>query len=41
MNEDELVEITPDTFRLRKKYLKENERKRANYQETEETPTDE
>jgi GTP-binding protein len=41
MNEDELVEITPDTFRLRKKYLKENERKRANYQETEETPSDE
>ena len=35
MNEDELVEITPGTFRLRKKYLKENERKRANYQETE------
>jgi GTP-binding protein len=32
MNEDELVEITPGTFRLRKKYLKENERKRANYQ---------
>ena len=38
MNEDELVEITPATFRLRKKYLKENERKRANYQETEEAP---
>lgn len=35
MNEDELVEITPAAFRLRKKYLKENERKRANYQETE------
>ena len=35
MNEDELVEITPEVFRLRKKYLKENERKRANYQETE------
>jgi len=35
MNEDELVEITPEAFRLRKKYLKENERKRANYQETE------
>ncbi|MGA0097695.1 MAG: translational GTPase TypA, partial [Bacilli bacterium] len=34
MNEDELVEITPAAFRLRKKYLKENERKRANYQET-------
>ena len=41
MNEDELVEITPGNFRLRKKYLKENERKRANYQETEETPTGE
>jgi GTP-binding protein len=38
MNEDELVEITPATFRLRKKYLKENERKRANYQETENDP---
>jgi GTP-binding protein len=37
MNEDELVEITPGAFRLRKKYLKENERKRANYQETEES----
>jgi GTP-binding protein len=35
MNEDELVEITPEAFRLRKKYLKENERKRANYQESE------
>ena len=35
MNEDELVEITPEAFRLRKKYLKENERKRANYQEAE------
>jgi GTP-binding protein len=41
MNEDELVEITPGNFRLRKKYLKENERKRANYQESEETPTGE
>jgi GTP-binding protein len=40
MNEDELVEITPATFRLRKKYLKENERKRANYQETEEAPSE-
>jgi GTP-binding protein len=37
MNEDELVEITPGAFRLRKKYLKENERKRANYQETEDS----
>jgi GTP-binding protein len=37
MNEDELVEITPEAFRLRKKYLKENERKRANYQETAES----
>lgn len=28
IEDDELVEITPKTFRLRKKYLKENERKR-------------
>jgi GTP-binding protein len=41
MNEDELVEITPEAFRLRKKYLKENERKRANYQETAENNEEE
>jgi GTP-binding protein len=35
MNEDELVEITPAAFRLRKKYLQENVRKRANYQNLE------
>jgi len=29
INEDELVEVTPESIRLRKKYLKENERKRA------------
>jgi GTP-binding protein len=29
VNDDELVEVTPETIRLRKKYLKENERKRA------------
>jgi len=27
--EDELVEVTPKSIRLRKKYLTENERKRA------------
>ena len=27
--DDELVEITPKSIRLRKRYLKENERKRA------------
>ncbi len=30
INDDELVEITPDNIRLRKKFLKEHERKRAN-----------
>ncbi|QCI17820.1 translational GTPase TypA [Buchnera aphidicola (Acyrthosiphon lactucae)] len=30
INDDELVEITPHSIRLRKFYLKENERKRAN-----------
>ncbi len=29
INEDELVEVTPESIRLRKKHLKENERKRA------------
>lgn len=29
INEDELVEITPQTIRIRKKYLKKNERSRA------------
>ena len=28
INDDELVEITPESIRLRKKYLDENERKR-------------
>jgi GTP-binding protein len=28
--DDELVEITPDSIRLRKRYLTENERKRMN-----------
>jgi len=31
INDDELVEITPKTFRLRKKLLKANERKRYEY----------
>src|SRR5680860_803518 len=30
INDDELVEITPRSIRLRKRYLKEHERKRAN-----------
>lgn len=30
INDDELVEITPNSIRLRKRYLKENERKKAN-----------
>ncbi|AHG61115.1 translational GTPase TypA [Buchnera aphidicola] len=30
INDDELVEVTPSSIRLRKRYLKENERKRAN-----------
>ncbi len=29
INDDELVELTPDSIRLRKKFLKEHERKRA------------
>lgn len=29
INDDELVEITPKTIRLRKRYLKDFERKRA------------
>ena len=28
LNDDELAEITPESIRLRKKYLDENERKR-------------
>lgn len=28
INDDELVEITPNSIRLRKRYLKENERKK-------------
>jgi GTP-binding protein len=28
MKDDEYLEITPDEIRLRKKYLKENDRKR-------------
>ncbi len=30
INDDELVEVTPKSIRLRKKFLKENERKRGN-----------
>ena len=30
INGDELVEVTPKTIRLRKRFLKENDRKRAN-----------
>ena len=29
INDDELVEVTPESVRLRKRYLKEHERKRA------------
>jgi GTP-binding protein len=29
IDDDELVEVTPDSIRIRKKYLKEHERKRA------------
>ena len=29
INDDELVEVTPDNLRIRKKYLKEHERKKA------------
>jgi GTP-binding protein len=32
INEDELVEITPEVFRIRKRFLQENERKRAAYE---------
>lgn len=32
INDDELVEVTPDAIRLRKKWLKEHERKRASRQ---------
>ena len=31
IDDDELIEITPLSIRLRKKYLKANERKKANY----------
>jgi len=34
IDEDELVEVTPNFIRLRKKFLKENERKRASKSET-------
>jgi GTP-binding protein len=30
IDDDELVEVTPESIRLRKKALKENERKRSN-----------
>ena len=30
INEDELIEVTPNSIRLRKKYLKEHERKKMN-----------
>jgi len=30
VNDDELVEVTPKSIRIRKKLLTENERKRAN-----------
>jgi GTP-binding protein len=30
IDDDELVEVTPDTIRIRKKFLKEHERKRSN-----------
>ena len=29
INDDELVEVTPESVRLRKRHLKEHERKRA------------
>ena len=32
IDDDELVEVTPHSIRLRKKYLKEHERKRAGRQ---------
>jgi GTP-binding protein len=31
INDDELIEITPKTIRLRKQILKANERKKASY----------
>jgi GTP-binding protein len=34
IDDDELVEITPKSIRLRKRFLKEHERKRANREET-------
>ncbi|MBN9115187.1 MAG: translational GTPase TypA, partial [Pandoraea sp.] len=33
IDDDELVEVTPQTIRLRKRYLKEHERKRASREE--------
>ncbi|MDO4769659.1 MAG: translational GTPase TypA, partial [Brachymonas sp.] len=33
VEDDELVEITPKSIRLRKRYLKEHERKRASREE--------
>jgi GTP-binding protein len=36
INDDELIEITPESIRLRKAVLKANERKRAYYNETQE-----
>jgi GTP-binding protein len=30
IEDDELVEVTPESIRIRKKYLKEHERKRSN-----------
>jgi len=35
--DDELVEVTPKTIRLRKRYLKEHERKRASRESTTES----
>lgn len=32
INDDELVEVTPEAIRLRKRFLKEHERKRASRQ---------
>jgi GTP-binding protein len=29
INDDELVEVTPNSLRIRKKFLKEHERKKA------------
>ena len=33
IDDDELVEVTPKSIRLRKRYLKEHERKRASREE--------